>query len=86
MRGDFNPIAVLLLVNFNFIGNERGSYDNFVGVAGPHGNCAVLRVDGNICVRTHRKTVFLLGLGKAAVARHVANTRVTTVVGRKLNG
>ena len=64
MRRDFNPVAILLLVDFHVTRFERGRHHHLIAAPRLYRNRPVLRIHGNIGVGADRVTVFLLGLGK----------------------
>ena len=64
VRGDFNPVASLLLVDFHVVGFERGRHHDLIDAPRLYRNRSVLRIHGNIGVGADRVTVFLPGFGK----------------------
>ena len=63
MRVDFNTIATLLVINFGFIGLGNGGDHDLTAGAGLYGNGPILRIDGDVGVRTDVEPIFLAGLG-----------------------
>src|SRR5271169_6196603 len=64
MRRDFNPVAILLLVDFHVVRLESSRHQDLVSAARLYRNRSVLRIHGNNRVGADRKTVFLLAFGE----------------------
>lgn len=63
VRGDFDAVAALFVIDFGLIGLRNGPDDHLTAVAGLYGNSAVLGIHGDIGPGSDIEAHFLVGLG-----------------------